>query len=742
VDHVAVGSSTITINRNDRFVVSRTDATIDPAANDGFFARDTRIVSGYRIWLNGRVPVLLNSSATHFFASRYEFTNPELVDETGTIPLHTISLQLDRTIAEGVHEDLDLVSFAQRPIALTLDVEIQSDFADIFDVVVPRLIRRGTIQSRWYSTRRELRTNYAHREFKRGIVIDVEKAGSIPQWANGRLSFAIHLAPGETWHTCLKWLPMLGGRRRPVTLTCHAITEERAGFHPPKLPRVGIHAPNRTVEDAWRQAVRDMEALRLEEDGGGRGVFIPAAGIPWFVTLFGRDSLIVSMQSISGYPEFAAGALRRLSELQAKSDDPERDMEPGKIPHEIRRGELAALGILPHQPYYGTHDATSLFVVVLSYLYQWTGDVGLLERYLPNAEAAVAWIDRYGDRDGDLIQEYSTRSSRGYYNQGWKDAGDAIVDADGTLAPLPIATCELQGYAYDAKLRMAQIYEVLGQPERGAALREEAYRLYERFNDTFWWEAEGTYALALDGKKKQVQSVASNPGHCLSSGIVPPERAERVVRRLLADDMWSGWGVRTLAASHPYYNPFSYHTGSVWPHDNAMIAGGFRRYGFDAEAAQVARGIFEAAAHFPSYRLPELFSGIQRDDGAFPVQYLGASAPQAWAASSVFRFVAILCGIHARVTTEGKRELFVNPALPDWLPELTITRLRASRGAIDLRFHDGVVEELANSTGYKVIRQAAPRPTPPPYVAGKNKKLHRLARPSGLDASARRAGKR
>jgi glycogen debranching enzyme len=433
------------------------------------------------------------------------------------------------------------------------------------------------------------------------------------------------------------------------------------------------------------------------------------------VTLFGRDSLIVSMMSISGYPEFASGAIKRLSELQATSDDPQRDMEPGKIPHEIRHGELAALGILPHQPYYGTHDATSLFIVVLSYLYQWTGDAAILERYLPNAEAALRWIDEHGDRDGDGLQEYATRSTRGYYNQGWKDAGDAIIDAKGAIAPLPIATCELQGYVYDAKTRMAEIYQVLGKPDRAGEVHAQATEIYERFNDRFWWEGEGTYALALDGKKRQVRSVASNAGHCLASGIVPPDRARRVTQRLLAEDMWSGWGIRTLSAAHPYYNPFSYHTGSVWPHDNAIVAGGFRHYGFDEEAAQVAKGIFDAAEQFPNHRLPELFSGVGRDEGGFPVQYLGASAPQAWAAASIFRLVAILCGIHARVSPEGERELFVNPALPPWLPSLTITRLRAGRGAVDLRVHDGEVEELSNSTGYTVIADVPPRPVPPSF---------------------------
>jgi glycogen debranching enzyme len=455
--------------------------------------------------------------------------------------------------------------------------------------------------------------------------------------------------------------------------------------------------------------VQDLEALRLEDPTFERGVFIPAAGVPWFVTLFGRDSLIVSMQGISGFPEFAAGALRRLSGLQATKDDAERDMEPGKIPHEIRHGELAQLGILPFQPYYGTHDATSLFVIVLSYLYDWLGDPEVLRRYLPNAEAAMAWIDRYGDRDKDGFQEYATRSSHGYYNQGWKDAGDAIPEADGSLAALPIATCELQGYAFDAKVRMAGVYDVLGRPKDARRLRREAKRLYERFNETFWWEEEGTYYLGLNGRKEPIRSVASNAGHLLQSAIVPPDRAERVVRRLLADDMWSGWGIRTLSSEHPAYNPFSYHTGSVWPHDNATIAGGFRRYGFADEAAQVAKGIFDAAERLVGVRLPELFSGLPRVPASFPVPYLGANVPQAWAAGSVFRFVAILCGLHATMDAEGPK-LYVNPALPAWLPEISIRNLRLGTGSMALHLVDGTVDVISNSSGYRVVHGPAPGP--------------------------------
>jgi glycogen debranching enzyme len=713
---VAVGPSTVTINRDDRFVVSQPDGRIEAGADEGFFCRDTRFISGYDLWINGQRPTLLNSSPIRFFSARYQFTNPELFDSDGLIERSSIGCQLDRTVSGGVHEDYDLVNYGRRAVALTLEIEIDSDFADIFDVKVRKLVRRGSLNSRWYRTAGELRTTYQNQDFKRQLIVAVERAGSPPQFANGRLVFVARLAPKERWHVCLKWLPITsGGGRRPSTLSCSAVTERGGSLGGSRLPRVGIETRNEVVRRAWDQAVRDMEALRLEDPASGRGVFIAAAGVPWFVTLFGRDSLVVAMQGISGYPEFAAGALRRLSELQANGDDPERDMEPGKIPHEIRHGELTQLGLLPYAPYYGTHDATSLFVIVLSYLYQWTGDRSLLERYLPNAEAAMRWIDRYGDRDGDGFQEYKTRSTHGYYNQGWKDAGDAIPEADGSLAPLPLAVCELQGYAYDAKMRMADIYELLDRPADARRLRQQAGELYERFNDAFWWDREGTYYLALNGRKRPVRSVASNAGHLLASGIVPPERAHKVVRRLLAEDMWSGWGIRTLSAEHPAYNPFSYHTGTVWPHDNVTIVGGFRRYGHDREAAQVAKGIFDAASCFVAYRLPELFAGLHRDEGAFPVQYLGANVPQAWAAAAVFRFVAVLCGIHA--TSDRERSaLYVNPALPDWMPDLTITNLRLGKGALDVRIRGDDVEILSNTSNFQVIKGPAPRPHPPAHT--------------------------
>jgi glycogen debranching enzyme len=708
---IQVGPSTITMNRDDRFVVCQPDGRIERQAEEGFFARDTRFVSGYDLFVNGQRPLLLNASPVQFYSSRFEYTNPELLDRDGVVARQSIALRLDRTVSGGVHEDYDVVNYGRRTVRLTIEIEIESDFADIFDVKSGQLVRRGEINARWFRSARELRTTYVHRDFVRELVLQADRSDSTVQFANGRFVFIAEVAPKGTWHTCLRWLPLTYSKRRPTTLSCNAVAGPRPDQTMPRMRRVRLETPNHAVMRAWDQAQLDMDALQLEDPAFEKGVFIPAAGVPWFVTLFGRDSLVVSMQGISGYPEFASGALRRLSELQATGDDPERDMEPGKIPHEIRHGELAQLRILPFQPYYGTHDATSLFVIVVSYLYQWLGQIDVLNRYLANAEAAMAWIDKSGDRDGDGFQEYATRATHGYYNQGWKDAGDAIPDADGTLASLPLALCELQGYVYDAKVRMADIYAVLGDARKSKRLRTEANELFERFNETFWWEAEGTYYLGLDGQKRPIESVASNAGHCLASGIVPPDRAARVVKRLMADDMWSGWGVRTLSSDHAAYNPFSYHTGSVWPHDNAMIAGGFRRYGHDAEAAAVARGLFDASERFLANRLPELFAGLPRDEGSFPVQYLGASVPQAWAAGSIFRLIAVLCGIHATTDRAGSR-LYVDPALPDWLPELTIGNLRAGSGAAALRFHGTDVEVLSNTTGFEVIHEVAPRPAP------------------------------
>ena len=420
-----------------------------------------------------------------------------------------------------------------------------------------------------------------HRLHQQGLPatghLTARKCDSKPVYANGRISFELELEPGEAWHSCL--LYAIGDGKTIDHAPDHCIAQRvalarGASSADWRDAALKIETSNEEFYRFYHQSLEDMAALRLPIEGTDHLEFVPAAGVPWFVALFGRDSLIVSLQNAMVYPDFARGALEVLSRYQAKKRDDYRDAEPGKIMHELRRGELAHFKLIPHTPYYGTADATILYLIVLHNAWRCTGDPDLLARYMPAAEKCLTWIDEYGDRDGDGFQEYQTRSTAGAYNQGWKDSGEALVNTDGSIVKTPIALVELQGYVYDAWLRMAQIYDALGKPARARALRKKAKALFDRFNDAFWDEASGYYAFCLDGDKKPVLSVASNPGQCLWSGIVPPDRAAKVVKRLMEPDMWSGWGIRTLSSDHPAYNPNSYQNGAVWPHDNGIIAAG------------------------------------------------------------------------------------------------------------------------------------------------------------------------
>jgi glycogen debranching enzyme len=518
------------------------------------------------------------------------------------------------------------------------------------------------------------------------VTTSIDRATSSAVSANGRLSFDIALQPGEAWHTCLLYALEDGEQPYPAPREC--VAQSAKSRHAETLSQwlqtvVKIETSNEEFYRLFRQALEDMAALRLPIQGTTHMVFIPAAGLPWFVAPFGRDSLLVSLQNILIYPEFARGALDLLGSLQAKEDDAYRDAEPGKILHELRYGELAHFKLIPHTPYYGTADATPLYLITLHSAWRATGDNALLEQNLPTAEGCLAWIDQYGDRDGDGFQEYQTRSPVGYENMAWKDSGDSVMYPDGTLVKGPKALCELQGYVYNAWVRMAEVFDALGKPDRAAQLRAKAAALFVRFNDAFWDEELGFYAYALDGNKKKVLSVASNPGHCLWSGIVPPERAKRVVERLMAPDMWTGWGIRTLSADHKSFNPYNYQTGSVWPHDNAIIAMGCKFYGFGAEAARIAHDVSVAASHFLLNQLPELYTAPERMEANFPVQYIGANVPQAWAAGSVFMLTQALLGF---LPDAPRGKLYVDPLLPAWLPDLTIRDLRIGANKLDLRF--------------------------------------------------------
>jgi glycogen debranching enzyme len=683
---ISVGSPVLTINQGSTFMVTDLNGEIAAESEQGVFAGDTRFVSYYSISASGEPWTRLSSSATTYFASRIHLTNAAVPTEGGSIPAGTLGLVIVRAVGDGIHEDIDVTNHNLFPVRFNLEIALRSDFADLFEVKAHRFVRRGHITTEWDAEACELRTSYVNGDFMRRFVYRLLESTSRPHYANGRVTFEVELAPGASWHSCCYHVLVLDGRVRVPAYGC---TQALGGTEFDRRQRewqdraTRLTSSNEDVYRLFRQSVEDMGALRLYDEDLAPDVWLPAAGVPWFVSLFGRDSLIVSLQNMLVDPSFARGALQKLAQYQATTRDDWRDAEPGKILHELRLGELAHFHKVPHTPYYGTADATILYLIVLHEAWKWLGDLSLLRDFRDVALRCLEWIDQSGDLDGDGFQEYLSRSSQGYENVGWKDSGDAVVYPDGSQVRQPKALCELQGYVFDAWVRMAEAFDALGEPARAAELRRKAAALQARFEARFWCEDLGFYAFGLDPEKQPIRTIASNAGHCLWSGIADAAHAERVVRRFFEPDMWSGWGIRTLSARNPAYNPFSYQLGSVWPHDNGIIAMGFARYGFAAEAARVARDISEAASYFAGYRLPELYAGIERRPGTFPVQYLGANVPQAWAAGSTFHLLQAMLGLQADAP---RSRLYVNPHLPRWLPDLTLSGIRVGASRLDLRF--------------------------------------------------------
>jgi glycogen debranching enzyme len=684
---VQVGPAQIAIHQGQTVLLTETDGRVNWPSKCGLYFRDTRLISSWAIYANGEVWDLLNGGAVAPHAASIFLTNRAFETEDGPIAARTLGLVIGRHVNGGLHEDIEITNNSQKPVRFNLEVAMRADFADIFEVKGDNIVRRGHIVTSWAAKRQILRMTYRNRDFCRELIVRTGEGDGRPTvYANGRLSFDVELKPGQAWHRCLVYDLVDGSKRFRASKECihsSATSDHSRNMDEWQRTVLKIETTNEEFYRCYNQGVQDMAALRLPLQGMDHMVFVPAAGLPWFVALFGRDTLIVSLQTMIVYPEFAAGTLEVLAQYQATERDDYRDAEPGKILHELRYGELAHFKLIPHTPYYGTADATPLYLIALHAAWKATGDGTLIERHLPNAEACLTWIDKYGDRDGDGFQEYETRSKAGYENMAWKDSGDAVMYPDGTLVRGPKALCELQGYVYDAWLRMAEIYDELDNKRSANRLRKKAAILFKKFNEAFWDERSGFYAYALDGDKKKVLSVASNVGQCLWSGIIAPERAAAVVKRLMQKDMWSGWGIRTLSSDHPSFNPYNYQTGAVWPHDNSLIALGMRRYGFDAEAAALARDISGAASHFLLNQLPELYAGLQRDPTGFPVQYLGANVPQAWAAGTPFALLQAMLGIQ-QDAPRGK--LYVDPVLPVWLPNVTLTDLRLGRRRFNIRF--------------------------------------------------------
>jgi len=693
---VALVTGQITINDGGSFLLTAADGSIDDHRAQGLFVRDTRLISYYEFSIDRQPLIPLTSSAITHRVARYEFTNSELLTAIGTVPPKKLLVSLRRDIIGGMHEDIDITNHHQERVEIQLMLEIRSDFVDVSRIKSQELITQGRMETTWVDD--TLTNIYQNGSFIRGVRIHPEGASSPPRYSNGRLVFDIALDPNETWHTCINFIALVDGEELMPKHTDAAIDATSAGEAMANFLELAtqLQSSNREVEQTYDRAIIDLAALRIPVDEASK-VWIPAAGIPWFVAVFGRDPLIASLQTMSVTPTLAKGTLIKLAQLQATEKNDWQDAEPGKILHELRRGELAQLHQIPSAPYYGAIDTTLLWIITLSETYRWTGDRHLLDDCHEPLEKALNWIDEYGDFDGDGFVEYYSRSKNGIQNQGWKDSGDGIRSADGKIIEAPIALCETQGQVYDAWLRAADIYDIRGESILAQTLREKAISLYKKFNDYFWMEDEGFYCLGLDSNKEQIRSIASNAGQLLWSGIVPSDRAEQMVERLFQPDLWCGWGIRTLSAKHPAYDPIGYHTGSVWPHDNSFIAAGLKRYGYHAEANRIAEGIFAAASMFQSNQMPELFGGIEREPENFPVPYVDANIPQAWAAGSIPWLISSILGLEADAANHC---LQIQPLLPDWLPDLQLANINVGDAKVDLHFW---IEDA--KTHWKVVNQ-------------------------------------
>jgi glycogen debranching enzyme len=508
------------------------------------------------------------------------------------------------------------------------------------------------------------------------------------------IRYAIELEPRGEWELVVDVVPTKDTALVQVpeieSRFGHELAHIRESLTAWELRVPQLRASWDALQHTFSQSVADLASLRLRSDGGvGQ---LPAAGMPWFMTVFGRDTLITSLQTLIFGPELARTALKVLGELQATEDDPTIDAEPGKIVHEVRSGKTASVWF---ERYYGTVDATPLYLILLSEVWRWTDDILLVRDLQGPALAALRWIDEYGDRDGDGFVEYERRTPHGLDNQSWKDSGDSQRFSDGRLAKTPIAPCEVQGYVYDAKRRMAELArEVWRDRELADRLEAEASELRDRFDKAYWVEERGHYALALDGEKRQVDSLTSNMGHLLWSGIVPPERALATVDALLGEPLWSGWGIRTMSTEDAAYNPLAYHNGSVWPHDNSLIAWGLMRYARWPEAQRVARRMLEAAAYF-GYQLPEVFAGLRRSDTPFPIPYPTAARPQAWAAGTPVLLLQILLGLQPDPRLHALTSI-APPELPPWVGNIRLSGVRAFDAQWEVRLEEGMVrvEEL------------------------------------------------
>lgn len=652
------------------------------ASNVGFFWHDTRFLSHLELRVNRHHAIVLSSSTEKTFVSQIELTAARVtLRESFDLPENTIHIRRQQLLsAQTFFDRLTFLNFNRSPVKLSVDLCFDVDFADVFEVRGVKRPQHGTFYN---PIRHGNCLIFVYRGLDNTLRQTAIEMSPTPTSIEGHTGdWEFELAAGEQKHIGITVVPAIGEKNSksfPVGEFSDCLKTRRDRYAKWEADVTHFSSSHGIFDSVLNTAVSDFHALKIAD--GNEAII--AAGIPWFATMFGRDSLIASYQALLLDPQLACDTLRVLARYQGDEHNDWRDEEPGKILHEFRQGEMTCAGEMPFSPYYGSIDSTPLFLILLSEVYSWTANEELVRDLLPIVYKALDWIDRYGDLDGDGFLEYARRSPKGLANQSWKDSWDANMRPDGSLPASPIAPIEVQGYVYDAKFRMASLLRTFGDNARADKLKQEAAAMAKRL-EAYWMANQDYYAIALDNEKRPVQIASSNPGHLLFSRAVSKPRARSIVKRLMQPDMFSGWGWRTLSDKEVTFNPLSYHRGSVWPHDNSLIAHGMTLNGFRRPALQIITSLFEASLNFRDYRLPELFCGVQRREQDKPVQYPVSCSPQAWASGSWFLMLTSILGI--RPSAPRKELNIFNPQLPTWLDHLQIQNLRIGNSRVHLEF--------------------------------------------------------
>jgi len=702
---IAANLKKLVLKKEESFLIcdQRTDLPGRISGEMGFYFEGTRFLNELDVRISGEYPILLESfTSDDDFDIMADLTNGDIFqDGMLVIPRDSITLNRRVSVWNGLLlAEFTLKNFHIDPIRVSLEMSLGADFADIFEVRGMKRPARGQLFSpEWHD--QELLLSY------RGLD-NIKRTTSIffdprPDQIKGtEVRYWIELKPREEKKILLTVKAEVEGVKKPSGLSILSLRKKsQRDFNQWVRSGCSIFSSNELFNKWINRSLRDIYLLSTHTPFG----LIPYAGIPWYVCPFGRDSCITALELLPFRPKLAEGTLNFLAHYQGKTFDAFKEEQPGKILHELRKGEMANLREIPFIPYYGSIDASPLFLILLCQYTFWTGNLSKARKWWPKALKTLAWIDQYGDLDGDGYLEYYKESPKGLVNQGWKDSWDSVFHRDGRLAEAPTALVEVQGYTYAAKMGMARLAELFSEFNLARRLREEAERLKEKFHRDFWMEEENFFGIALDKKKELCRIITSNPGHCLWSGLVEDKKAGAVAERLFCEDMFSGWGIRTVSEQEIRFNPMSYHNGSVWPHDNALILSGLKRYGLSEYVDRLATALADTSVFFPEHRLPELFCGFRRTYHHGPTLYPTSCSPQAWSSGVVFEAVRTLIGLEGDAL--NNRVYFVQPQLPEWLDWIEITNLEVSGKRLDFHVVRGPyttsVEILNKSSNLEVV---------------------------------------